>query len=180
MAAQLALHLQAVSTFLGTIQGAPAFSDVVKQQQLHFSQQLSTLSLSVTDANQIIAAIKSAPWPEDALQNMLGEVASKTSVGGSSTKAHRSAQQDFTHISKHLPAKFWTILLADNQGFGTKSELLLQHCCNMGLRNPSEPTFQALTGILLGSHEGVTEALNKTPTSKHACYTSVKSVFKKT
>jgi hypothetical protein len=50
----------------------------------------------------------------------------------------------------------------------------------MGLRNPSEPTFQALTGILLGSHAGVTEALNKTPTTKHACYTSVKSVFKKT
>ena len=178
MAAQLALHLKALATFLDTVQSTSAFGDVVKQQKLHFSQQLSTMSLSVSDANEIISALRSAPWPADILNTMLAEVASKTTAGGGGMP-HRLAMQDFKHMSVYLPAKLWTILQADSE-LTSKIELLLQHACNMGLRTPSEPTFQALTGILLGAHEGVTEAINKCSQSKYAVYTSMKSMFKKT
>jgi len=176
MAAQLAMHLKAVATFLSQVKHTAHFEDVVAKQQEHFSRQVAPLKFSIADANEVMAAIQMGPWPERVAQALMAEVAAKTTE---SSHVGRVQNQDYKWMSNYLPSKLWSFLQDQTVHSNAKAEMLLQHGAKLGLKNPSEVTYQVLTAVLLACHEGLNKANSLIPSAKHENLLFVKSCFKR-
>ena len=179
MAVQVASHLKALAQFMVQIRATPSFKDVVLAQKAHFTEQLSSLTFSVTDANLVVSALQEVPWPKDVADELLALVATKTTAQGPSQALARRTLQDFRGIMHFLTAKIWSDLQGTRIDSMAKAELFIQHMVQMGLRVPSEQTFQSMAGIFLACQEGLAKACNLTPSVKHSTLKHFKSAFKR-
>ena len=61
--------------------------------------------------------------------------------------AERAGLQDYTQLADCLPSRTWDSLLDAERSFAEKADVLLHVSWSLGLRNPSEPTFGAMTAL---------------------------------
>ena len=75
MATQMVSHLEACVEFMNSVKHTAVYDTVCKQQSQYVLQQLSSLSLSVTDASKLTQALKAVPWALGYVGPLLIEVA---------------------------------------------------------------------------------------------------------
>ena len=176
MASAMATHLQAVASFMQQVRHTPAFADVVRAQEAHFTAQLSKCSFTIDEGNLIVAALREAPWPPAILQELLSLVASKTSSAPGACS--RNTMQDYRAMSKYLPSKIWSQLLGNHEDLRSKCELILQTGLSLGLRTPSEATYQAFSALVILCHEGSQKASMMDAGQKHGVLVHMKGAFR--
>ena len=164
MAASIVLHLEAVKGFLTQIAGTACFGDVVKCQRLHVEQLLSTTELSVVDAERVATAVKGIPWPaevSDALMQLVGsKMAQKYVTTG------RRKNQDFTKWMMYFETLPGVSLLSDQVDSVMKLSIIVVQAVKLGLRNPTELTYQAIAALLMACNEGFSKAMATTAAIK--------------
>lgn len=182
MASQAAQHLEAVGAFLRQIQGTPSFSSVLEQQRAHWLQQLEALpAMTVAEAGAVASAIIGGPWPPEVSSGLL-EVAARKSVrpagGEASLPSMRRPLQDFRRVVAYINAKTWVSLQSEATP-ERKLDILLDHLLQLGLRLPTEATFQVVTALFLAVTEGLERATGQGPAVKYNTLQFIKKGFKR-
>ena len=62
----------------------------------------------------------------------------------------------------------------------SKLEIIVEHAMSLGLKNPSEPTYQSLVAMYMACQDGLSSATSANPSSKYMALQHVKSIFKRT
>ena len=176
--ASIALHLDAVRSFIDQIKGTKAFDDVIKAQKVHFEQLLSGSSLSMADAERVCVSLKSIQWPARVLEELLQLVAAKTLEGGTSITT-RCKLQDFQMLMHYFTQEHWAMLTNDRLSSHHKLQLIIGHMHALGLRNATEATFQTMTGVFLVATDGFAKLGSLLPNVKYTTLQHVKKTFKK-
>jgi len=179
MAAQLANHLRALASFMTTVRETPAFADVAKAQEAHFTMQMASLTFSVEEANMVMEALRAVPWPGTVAKSLVELVASKTSATSDQpSSVARTAMQDYRCMYHYFTQEQWAKLMAEGI-FWDKVDMILQHCIRLGLRCPSEGTVQSVCALAMAVHEGLEQAGMHLPSEKHTHFLHCKSAFKR-
>ena len=178
MAEQIVQHLQAVKTFI-TQCGPAAGAKVLAAQREHLLLLLGESTLSVQDAANVVTHIRQIPFEEADVNKLISLVADKTCADALSSKiASRCKLQNFTSIMHFFTDEMWSTLMNENNASHHKVECILHHAVRLQLRNPSESTLQALTGIYLARTNGVAGAVALCPSLKYHTMQHIKKSFK--
>lgn len=176
--ADLALHLDAVGTFVQQLKGTSAVPDVLSQQKVHFQQALESSSLSIVEAERVCAALRRIPWARGDLDELLGLVAKKSLQGGPSV-AGKCKLQDFRMLMHYFSHEQWQLLTNDKAHNDSKLEVIVTQASLLGLRHPSETTVQAMTAFFMASAQGFQQATSVLPSVKYQTNQHVKKMIKK-
>ena len=177
MAAQLVSHLQALGSFMKQIKNTPSFADVCSNQRSHYSQQLSTMTLSIQEASQVADALKNMPWGAGVLESMLQELAEKTAVSAPNPKGSKTNPQDYRSVPSYFTNDHWAMLKGSVSSM-RKLEAIVGHAIRLGLKVPSEPTFQVITALYIASTNSVAPR-DMASADKYQMLQYIKKVFKK-
>ena len=175
--AELALHLDAVATFVQQIQGTAHFADVMAKQKVHFQQALHTSSMSIVEAERVCAALRRIPWLNTDLEDLLGCVAMKTLQNGPSV-AGRTKLQDFRCLRNYFTHEQWKVLTNYQHNCENKLELIVNQATLLGLRNPSETIAQAMSALYFVLAQGFQKAMAILPSMKYATNKNLKKHIK--
>eukprot|EP00435_Cladocopium_sp_Y103_P052140 s2845_g16.t1 len=117
------VHMKCVITALSTAcldaDTALKISAVIEQQNTFTAEDKARLQKAVGDQVREVGAVK---------------------------KGGRKPYQDYTKVENFLTDEIWDGLMS--YPYGRSSSMLLEHAWNLGLRNPSEPTYASLTALL--------------------------------
>ena len=73
----------------------------------------------------------------------------------------------------------WVFLQSDEVDINDTAQMMMHHMVQLGLKCPSEPTYQACAGLLLACHSGLSKANGLPPSEKHSWHKFCKATFKK-
>ena len=142
MAASPEIQIQALQSLLEVKENV--------DKEVHMKCVITALSTAYLDADaalKISAVIEqqSSFSAEDKarLQKAVGDQVREV---GSAKKGGRKPYQDYTKVENFLTDDVWDGLMS--YPYGRSCSLLLEHAWNLGLRNPSEPTYASLTALL--------------------------------
>lgn len=172
-------HLEAVHTLLSSLHGAECFAAASAAQAAALKAMFRETNLSLEDAGKLILELKKLPWAAQDLSSLMGVLAEISSgVAASATSASvitRHRLQNYESFTNYLPKSLWEAM---SQETSIAMERLVGNLLAMGLRNPTEPTVQKLTAVLLLSTEGQAAALSMQPMACHNVFKAVKKQLK--
>lgn len=172
-------HLEAVHTLLSSLHGAECFAAASAAQAAALKAMFRETNLSLEDAGKLILELKKLPWAAQDLSSLMGVLAEISSgVAASATSASvitRHRLQNYESFTNYLPKSLWEAM---SQETSIAMERLVGNLLAMGLRNPTEPTAQKLTAVLLLSTEGQAAALSMQPMACHNVFKAVKRQLK--
>jgi len=139
-------HLQGVQKLLASLRGQPCLESVAASQAKSVTEGLRGVSLSSEQAaalNSLI--IDGDSWPAKLASELIQLIATSTSACPTTTSAARMKQQDFQAITEYFSMSQWHLFSDRSVVEDTKLDVMLDLCLSLGLRCPSEHTFQMLT-----------------------------------
>ena len=120
-------------------------------------------NLSFGDLAKIMPKVRELPLQDDDLNSLMVAVAEPPGGSGPLTSGSgRQQLQRYEAFVNYLPQHLWNSLKS-NQAIAM--EKLVKHMVALGLRNPTEPTMQKLTAILVLCTEGEAGARTLPPMS---------------
>ena len=116
--------------------------------------------LNVEESGEFANALRTVPWCDPDRKSLLSCVAEVAASG----PAGRRDLQDFKDFTNHVPQALWEAMKSDR---AIAIEKLISHALAVGLRNPTEPSVQLMTSILLLCTEGEAGARSLQPPALH-------------
>lgn len=156
-----------------SLQSTPeAFALCSRNQRDAISTALQHTSYDVDAASRLVDAVRSAGFAAADEQALMQDV--QQHVHTEFTVQKRVPLQDYKSIMHFGTETFWENM----QEPSTAQASLTRFVHDLGLRNPSEPTYQRLTALLLMSTEGMERARCMQPAVLYEAYLAVKRCFK--
>ena len=90
----------------------------------------------------------------------------------------RTPLQDWTKFLDYLPESLWFQLMSEGQSSYEKADALFKFLLKLGLRCPSEPTWQSVAALHLIVSHGFEQAKDLTSAVKFETFRSTKKLFK--
>ena len=122
--------------------------------------------------SKVVAAIAAVPWPAKTKEHLTEFVAQRASKGVAASG--RPKLQDFVRLPHFLTSEVWCVLQNDGEA-ESKVEQLAVFAASLGLRHPTEATFQMMTALVLVSRTG---SPTITPSQKYASLQHMKRSFR--
>ena len=142
---RLESHLLALQRLLVTLEGQPCIASVAETQGEVFLASLQGANLTLEQCCALTKVLRESALPDKLRTKLLGAVANQTSavpsVGG------RVRLQNFEAISNYFTTEQWFCFSDLNVATEAKLDLLLDASVHLGLRNPTERTFQMLARL---------------------------------
>ena len=134
---------------------------------------------TLPDATRCMQAMAKLQISESDLQSM--ESACTAAIdhpGNSPNSSCRTALQDYNNVIDYFTESCWNSLLGQgNHAF--KCDLIMTQCKSLGLRCPTETTFQTLTALFLSCCFGVERASQLGGDSKFETLKRMKAKYKR-
>ena len=172
MADNILEQISASRSILGALNGRASLSKVSKSEKERIIASLQSCAIATTSLGRIAEAIQKAGFLDEDQGVLLDAVAEKATTSGPPQKMMRTNTQDFVQFVHHMPASLWQRL---QEGHVYE---FLDGLLRLGLRNPTEPTSQAIALVVLHQTEGYEKALSTTPEARLEFARSIKSMFK--
>ena len=153
MAASFVRALQASDKFLFQVSRLPSAAKVQEQRLQVLCDIIAQGRWSAEGASDACAAINACGAFSQASKTQLltmvaeqvGETGGDIFAEGEDTKKSNIRLQDYTNMGLFIPSDLWDVLLDDKRPTEDCILWLCQHCHQLGLLNPSEKTYAALT-----------------------------------
>ena len=152
-AKRLEAHLQALNKLFASLVGQPCLDVVAKQQSQSVLRSLANATLTVEDSSKLTTLLNDGAWPPAMKAMLIEEVAKRTSAtcvalgGGSRTKL-----QNYEWVYNYLTTEQWFALSDRQIQDAAKLDIVLDLATHLGLRHPTEATFQMMASLhCLGS-----------------------------
>lgn len=153
MAASFVRALQATDKFLSQVSRLPSAAKVQEQRLQVLCDIIAQGRWSAEGASDACAAINACGAFSQASKTQLltmvaeqvGETAGDILEEGEEKKKGNIRLQDYTNLALFIPSDLWDVLLDDKRPTEDCILWLCQHCHQLGLLNPSERTYAALT-----------------------------------
>jgi len=130
----------------------PLLDQVAPTQSDHLLRLAGEVLLDAGEMATIIEQVQGSSFPETCKTTLLAAIASRfRSVVAAPGKAAKN--QDFTSLPRFLKATVW-------ESMRESPVELIKHLQALGLRQPSEPTFQMACVLQLVAQRGVEGAVN--------------------
>ena len=139
-------RINSVASFLEAVKGQDCYDKAWLMQEAQLETCIKGAGIDVRHAGQIAMALKGLPRPER-LTQVLSEAMMSTPVTSSSS--HRRELQNFCGLHNYCTEKQWNTLFSSDVASSCKLECILRHAAKRGLKNPTEPTIQALCALYL-------------------------------
>ena len=110
------------------------------------------LRLTTQDVILITQAVSAVQWARPEHGAAIMDRVAKSSIAG--LAGGRAKQQNFEALHYFLGPSMWGVLVSKDYECKPKVDVLCDHAFVLGLRNPTEPTFQKMTALVLLCHEG--------------------------
>jgi hypothetical protein len=146
MAEELLNRIDSVANFLEAVKGQDCYDKAWVMQEAQLETCIKGAGLDVRHAGQIAMALKRLPKPER-LTQVLSEAMMSTPMPSSSS--HRKELQNFCGLHNYFTEEQWNTLFSSDVASNGKLECILRHAARLGLKNPTEPTIQALCALYL-------------------------------
>lgn len=174
-------RLDANRRVLRVLASSPEFRTTATSQQQTYLQALVHLPpLAATNAADLCERIADIGWPIDLQDAAVVATLSKSQTNSTDDTVdavpthHRTQLQNMTTIEHNLPARIWG---ASTDQFG---ELLCEFAVTrLGLRNPSEPTVQKITSLIMLVQDGQEQTLSRSFQAKRSMVDLVKASLKR-
>ena len=173
MAAELVQYAEAVGNFLHSMEQFSDFEQLRTIEVQRLVEKLEGKSFSFPEASVVADALKKLPLMSSQKDALLSRLAGAVQATGNPAPVPaRRGMQDYTDLGHLLDEPTWHIVT--NQALGTDRRfdcVVTYLAAKLGLRCASEPTWAAVTAlILLGDdHESMT------PAQKHSSYKHMSS-----
>ncbi|CAK0804753.1 unnamed protein product, partial [Prorocentrum cordatum] len=178
MAAQrLRDQVEAVGRLLEAVQGQPCFDAVAAAQERMLVQAFGSARLQPTQVTTLSSLVAAQPWSEVSKGRLLEKLGSIVASG--SAVGLRMAQQDYECIFGYLTAGSWHQLARTDVPEEAKLNVLVDVAISLGLRNPTEGTYQMLTAMWRMAVDGAETAKNLAWAAKYSYLQQTKRVFKR-
>jgi hypothetical protein len=168
-------HLEAIKKFMKAMEGSECFEDVVRSQKTSVELALSSVELGLEDAEKVIVIIRDPPWPPAEKSSLMQQVTAKAGK----TMTVKSKLQHYEELAKYFTGPQWKTLTGENVEETQKLEVIVDAACALGLKFPSEPSIQAMTGLLLLCSKEPHEAMAMSAQCKHEYFKHCKFIFNK-
>ena len=165
----------AVHNLLLSVQGTPVHLDIARTQHSQLLTAIRAATLTATELADMVTHLNAIVWPQQNMSDELLLAANSASARG--RPMVRSANQDYTAVVNYYTQQDW----ADTANNTTQNLLhtLLAKPLALGLKNPTENTFQVLAALLLVLQEGACEKANMlSPQMKFESLKFVKKRFR--
>ena len=136
--------------------------------------------MSLGQAAECNAKLQAMQWPPEELASLQASViASVNRAPVSKTQgAVRRGLQNYVHHLAYFTETQWGVLCSSRDP-QLKMDTILNHMAGLGLRTPSEPTYQSLTALFLWASEEAVALEQMYPSAKHETLKAIKSQFKR-
>ena len=163
MAAELVQYAEAVGNFLRSMEQFSDFEQLRTIEVQRLVEKLEGKSFSFPEASLVADALKKLPLMSSQKDALLSRLAGAVQANGNPAPvaAARRGMQDFTDFGNMMDDATWSVV--QNQALSTVQRfdcIATYLAVKLGLRCSSEPTWAAVTAlILLGdNHESMTPA----------------------
>lgn len=172
----------ATSEYLQCLRG-PARHDAIVARLAVIREKIAAEGqkgiFTLPEATRCMTAMAKLQISEADLQSMESVcVAAVEHVDNSSSSCSRTALQDYCSVIDYFTEQCWESLLGQ-ESHAFKCDLILKHCKKLGLRCPSESTFQTLAALFLSCCFGVEKAMQLGGDSKHETLKRMKMDYKR-
>lgn len=172
--------LEASASFVVSLPPGPLREQACQRQFASVMRLISVTRLTVMQAvgcNDRINQLHE--WTPQQREEMHSAILAASQLAEAETVAARRGLQDYTLIINYMPESLLQTLRAETVDDLTKLETLLMHCISLGMRTPSEPTFQLLTALHVLDTSGI-QQLSSTPLGmRYQVLQGVKQTFRK-
>ena len=175
MADAILQKLGACKSLLSALHQRPGFDKTSSIEAQRVQALLRVSPLGTEDLGKVAEAIQSAGFADADAAAILDTVADLAGSGGAQPvlKAKRVTTQDYTEMRHYLVPSVMASL-KEEKAVGD----LMDHLLRLGLRNPSEPTFQMMTVLVLHATEGYDKTQEMAPATKLLFNQSMKDSFR--
>lgn len=171
-------HLTAVGKF---IQSLPAeLRQEQEELQVQQIEKMFTSKMKHTEAADMLMAVQQLAISDGMKARLVKKITSSMVASAECWADGRRVLQNWSNFWVDLPLELWArISMAPATDHATaKMHALLEYLWLKGLRQPSEGTVQAMTGLYVFALHGGT-AFTMLPMNLHVNFTAVKHAFKK-
>lgn len=144
--AQLEKQFAASQNFLNGLTELPNYSELRQQQLERLLSAIQGASLTCEQAGALLAKLKANLWDNQQIVSLKQAIADRIGAEPSAAKG-RQSQQDYRALPYYLDKSWWEILLKRKPCPETV-ERLCCHASNLGLRNPTEPTYGMILALV--------------------------------
>jgi hypothetical protein len=169
MAAELAAEVKAVRAMLQSMADKPGVQAVMTAQVDRLMVLVQKASVSVHDCPALISEVSQCGFSQRDSDRLLGAIAQRT---GQSAGGNKAKLQDFTSLAHYFMQAQWDTLQQGSSG--NPLHIILGQGGKLGLRYPSEPTWQLLTALYILVQNSPTAAQAMSAASKNEVLKHVK------
>ena len=144
--AQLEKQFAASQNFLNGLTELPNYSELRQQQLERLLSAIQGVSLTCEQAGALLAKLKANLWDNQQIVSLKQAIADRIGAEPSAVMG-RQSQQDYRALPYYLDKSWWEILLKRKPCPETV-ERLCCHASNLGLRNPTEPTYGMILALV--------------------------------
>lgn len=179
--ARAVLHIEAIARFLEAAKStssADVLNNAREQQFSNVKRIIMECCLEGFDTAGLVKQIGDMGFSPDQHSELMQEV--QHAIGRQSPCAlpARVKLQDYTSIGSYFTQSAWDFLLCPNSTHVAKMHTIIFQSCLLGLRNPSEATFQHMTAIYMLCTDGLSKSLSQPPHARHETYMTLKTAFR--
>ena len=151
--AQVEKQVSASQNFLSGLTELPNYGDLRQQQLERLLGAIQGVSLNCEQAGSLLAKFQANLWDPQQIVSLKQAIADRIGAEPSAVKG-RQRQQDYRALPYYLDQAWWEVLLKRKPSLETL-EKLCHHASNLGLRNPTEPTYGMLLALVFCSDPAV-------------------------
>lgn len=174
-------HIEAIGRFLEAAKSASS-ADVLDhartQQFSNVKRILMECCLEGFDTTRLVQQLVDMGFSADQHSELMQELQYAISRQSPTTAQVRVKLQDYTSLAFYFKKNVWEFLLAATEPPSSKMHTIVFQACLLGLRNPSEATFQHMTAIYMLCADGLNNSLTKTPLARHETLMTMKTAFR--
>ena len=169
-------HIRAVALLLESVKGSPSGPEIRKQQVLSLKHMFQSRRFTPAEAEQLAEALNSIQWDPVELVELQAELLSKDT--DSLTGLSRRPLQDYTSMHNFMTTDVWDRLQSKERQQRDGLDVLLLFAIRLGLRCPTEATYQTIACIHMLAQDGLSNVQQMTLDQRLAQVRSVKSCFR--
>ena len=140
-------QMSGVARFLESLRGQKTFVEASALQRASVENKLSNMKLDIDEARLVVEAASKVAWHTSDLDAVLQAITACASGSAGEGAACRTQLQNFANCFNYGTAAFW------------KAEITMDSVVTLlyvlGCRNPTEPTVQSATAMLLLGAQGL-------------------------
>jgi hypothetical protein len=165
-------QVSASCRLITSVSQTPALLDqVAPGQKQHLLRMAAEVTLDAADMEKVVSDVQASAFTGVDQAEILGVVAGRfRGANGTSAEDASRKGQNYEAMVHYMRESVW-------ESMKEGPVQLIQHLIALGLRQPSEPTFQTMTCLLLMVQHGIDPAVNLSTQTKNATLKLLKTWF---